>query len=275
MAESPAHNQRAIDDVMKSVVTSLRAIDRVDTIWRRGLVHAGGPHYRLSGTTGPVSIGEDECSKLGKLIVTFRLSRGFIIGNGFGLSSAFIATIMQDSGGTSLVTVDDMTEGDGRRCFDTAEKLRRRLGCQILRNERGRSPEDIGRVAGTGPYDLVLIDGNHAHPHVIADFRGVQPLLRNDSIVCWHDYWLEGVASSVSEARRAGFHCAHVKSSCEMVFGTKDERVCGAIRTLFDAGEPPERGRHPMARLTVSASSLWARMKRRAAALQADRRQSG
>lgn len=249
--------------LLRQVVASLYSIDRLERIWKRGIVHGGGPHYRLSGTTGPVSIGEDECLILGTLIERFRPSNCFVIGNGFGLSSAFIAGMMEANGGTSVVTLDNLTEGDGERCFDTAEQLRHRLESRILRNNRGSSPQDILRTVESASYDLVFIDGDHRHPHVIDDCRGVQPLLRQDSVVCWHDYWLRGVSESVADAERAGYQCLKVNSSSEMVFGTRDEAVFRDIASLFEDAEPPIRRRHPLARLALSRSFVWGAMKAR------------
>src|SRR5688572_15930649 len=88
------------------VVTALESIAGLERIWKRGVVHHGGPHYRLHGTTGPVSIGEDECLILGRLIARFRPARCFIIGNGFGFSSAFIAKMMEANEGVSVITLD-------------------------------------------------------------------------------------------------------------------------------------------------------------------------
>jgi hypothetical protein len=44
--------------LVRHVVASLESIDRLEQIWKRGIVHVGGAHYRLRGTTGPISIGE-------------------------------------------------------------------------------------------------------------------------------------------------------------------------------------------------------------------------
>jgi hypothetical protein len=69
--------------------------------------------------------------------------------------------------------------------------------------------------------------------------RGVQHLLGPDGIVLWHDYWLAGVSESVTTARQSGYRCAKVNSSCEMVFGTRDEAVFPEIQALFDDAETP------------------------------------
>jgi predicted O-methyltransferase YrrM len=249
--------------LVERIVVSLESIAGLERIWSRGVVHRGGPHYRLRRTIGPVSIGEDECAILGKLIARFRPANCFIIGNGFGLSSAFIAKMMEANGGVSVITLDSKTEGEGERCFAAAEELRLRIDCRILRNKYGVSPQDIDRTSEGALYDLILIDGDHSHPQPTKDFRGVEHLLRKDAIVCWHDYWLSGVTESVAEAQRSGYRCIKVSSSCEMVLGTTDEAIFREIGRLFDEVEPPIRRRHPWARLKLSRSFLWATIKAR------------
>jgi predicted O-methyltransferase YrrM len=255
----------ASDDIRtltRRVVASLESIAGLERIWKHGVVHAGGPHYRLAGTTGPVSIGEDECVLLGRLIARFRPANCFIIGNGFGLSSALIAKAMEANGGVSVVTLDNTREGDGQRCFETAEQLRIRMDCRILHTKVGTSPQDVDTAAGTALYDLVLIDGGHVHPQVINDFRGIRHLVRTESILCWHDCWLPGVFESVAEAQRSGYRCLRVNSSCEMAFGTRDEALFRELELLFDQAETPTRRSHPLARLMLSRSFTWAVIKR-------------
>lgn len=244
--------------LVRSIVVTLESIAGLDQIWKRGVVHRGGPHYRLRGSIGPVSIGEDECLMLATLIGRFRPAHCFVIGNGFGLSSAFIAKMMEANGGLSVTTLDSKVEGDGERCFDTAETLRVRMACRILRNEHGVSPHDVERTAGGLSYDLIFIDGDHAHPQPTLDFHGVQHLLAPSGILLWHDYWLAGVAESVTEARRNGYRCVKVNSSCEMVFGTRDDSVFRDIEALFEDAETPRPRRHPWGRFVLSRSFLWA-----------------
>ena len=248
-------------NLLQRVVVSLESIVGLERIWKGGVVHRGGAHYRLRGSVGPVSIGEDECLILGKLIARLRPSNCFIIGNGFGLSSAFIAKMMEANGGESVITLDNKWEGDGECCFETAEELRIRMDCRILQNKYGVSPQDIDRAIENVSYNLIFIDGDHSHPQVTNDFHGVQHLTCEGSILCWHDYWLPGVPESVEEAQRSGFRCVKVNSSCEMVFGTRDEAVFGIIGSLFEGAETPTRRRHPLARLKLSGSFLWSTIK--------------
>lgn len=248
------------ETTLQHIIESIDAITGLEPVWKHGLVHRGGPHYRLTGSTGPVSIGEDECLLLGTLIRRFRPNTCFVIGNGFGLSSAFIAAMMEANGGTSVITLDSKTEGEGERCFQTAEQLNVRLGCRILRNEQGRSPKDIEKAIGERLLDLTLIDGDHSHPQATRDFLEVQHFIAEQGIVCWHDFWLPGVARSVEKAKRQGYRCLQVNTSCEMILGTKDQRIYRELQLLFETAQPPHRRRHPLARLRLSGSYWWSRI---------------
>jgi hypothetical protein len=158
----------------------------------------------------------------------------------------------------TIITLDSKVEGDGERCFETAEQLRIRLDCRLLRNEYGVSPQDIDKTGGGRSYDLVFIDGDHAHPQPTRDFRGVQHHLRQSGVLLWHDYWLAGVSESVTAALQSGYRCVKVNSSCEMVLGTRGDAVFRAIEALFDDAETPRPRRHPWARVLLSRSFLWA-----------------
>jgi predicted O-methyltransferase YrrM len=227
-----------IASLVREVVGCLDEIAGLDRIWSRGVVHLGGPHYRLKGTLGPVSLGEDECVLFGRLIQEFHPGACFIIGNAFGMSSVFIAKMMELHSGRSVITLDSKSEGDGKRCFETALRLSDRMGCRILKNKCGWSPQDIDKAVESPTYDLIFIDGDHSHPQATRDFLGVQHLVGESTIVCWHDYWMNGVPESVEEARHAGYHCLKVNSSCEMVFGTRSDAVFRRLQSVFSNNSP-------------------------------------
>ncbi len=233
--------------IIREVVQNLQEIAPLERIWTRGAVHPGGPHYRVRGTRGPISIGEDECAAFGRLIQEFTPDRCFIIGNAFGLSSVFIAKMMELHGGQSVVTLDNHSEGSGHRCAGIAERLAARLDCRLLENVTGTSPDDIARSAGGYRYDLILIDGLHRHPQATRDFRGVLCIARPDTIFCWHDYWMPGIPQSVDEASRAGCHCRKINSSCEMVFGTRNGERFSRIVAMYDNAEQPRKRLRPRA----------------------------
>jgi predicted O-methyltransferase YrrM len=242
--------------LIKEIVQQLDAIAGVELLWKRGIVHRGGPHYRLKGTLNPVSIGEDECLVFGRLIEEFKPANCFIVGNAFGMSSVFIAKMMELHGGKSVVTLDSMSEGDGQRCSTTATKLREGLECRILTNKAGWSPQDVDSAADDATYDLIFIDGNHFHPHVTRDFNEVKRLAHDRSIICWHDYWMAGVRKSVEAAKQQGYSCLTVNTSCEIVFGTRSASVHRRIRSLYGNVAEPRRWRSPLDYLRVLAVLL-------------------
>ncbi len=50
---------------------------------------------------------------------------------------------------------------------------------------RGRLPEALGRMAGEGPFDLVLCDPPYAQARWTALLGGLEPLLADDFVVAW------------------------------------------------------------------------------------------
>jgi predicted O-methyltransferase YrrM len=233
--------------LISEIVRALDDIAGLETVWKRGVVHSGGPHYRLKGTLGPMSLGEDECRAFGHLIEGFRPANCFIIGNAFGMSSVFITKMMEANGGQSVITLDSKSEGDGKRCFQAAATLRERIKCRILTNKHGWSPRDIAAAVEDPTYDLIFIDGDHSHPQVTRDLEGVQPLVRAETILCWHDYWLAGVPESVEAAVRLGYRCLKVNTSCEMVFGTRSADNFRRLQSLFPTAEVPRKRFRPTA----------------------------
>jgi predicted O-methyltransferase YrrM len=240
-----------IDTLMRALVKNFNDVSRLDIVWKHGVVHRGGPHYRLRGTLGPISLGEDECAVFGRFIKAFRPRNCFIIGNAFGMSSVFIAKMMERNGGTSVITLDSQSEGDGKRCFSTAAQISQRMDCRILKNKTGWSPNDIAAAVEDAKYDLIFIDGDHSHPQVTRDFEGIQRLVGDETTVCWHDYWMDGIPESVEVAESHGYHCIKVNSSCEMVLGTKNREVFDRICKLYSNTERPRKRRRTMAYLKL------------------------
>lgn len=223
------------------VCNALQEVAALDSLWPNGVVHRGGPHYRLNGTLGPVSFGEDECVSIGRFVNEFRPSNCFIIGNAFGMSSVYIAKAMEACGGSSVITLDNKSEGDGERCATVAEKLRERMQAHLLENRYGWSPNDILSTTEGKKFDFLLIDGLHAHPQVTDDYHGALNVLHDQSIICWHDYWLAGVPESVATAESEGFLCTKVNTSGELVFGTRDKSVFDRIQATFPEAEAPRK----------------------------------
>jgi predicted O-methyltransferase YrrM len=218
---------------LNKLVSALQEMADTKVVWRHGFANRGGPHRRLAGNKTPISIGEDECELFAKLIVALRPENCFIVGNAFGFSSAFIAMVMQDNGGRSVITLDAQTEGYGERNARVARALTERLSLKILKNKKGFSPRDVPAAVEDAAYDLIFLDGNHDHPQVTYDLLGAVPYAHEKSVIVLHDFWLRGVRQGAQAAEAAGFHCWLVRTSCEIVLCTRDRATYDKLRELF------------------------------------------
>jgi len=238
---------------IRSVTNALDELANVRTIWENGCIHRGGPHRRLAGCPTPISIGEDECAVFGALIHRFHPKQAFIVGNAFGFSAAYIALAMRDAGAEHVIAMDAETEGDGPQNANVARGLARLLKVELLRIKKGFSPQDTPKAVDASHYDLIFIDGNHYAPFVRNDLNGVLPYLHDDSVVVFHDFFLEGVRDGVKAAIDAGLRCLWLPTSCEMVVATRSEKRFAELRALFPNGSDD-----PM-RHTVSLlqTALW------------------
>jgi len=223
-------------DSLQRVVNALNEITQTSLVWPGGLIHPGGPHRVLAGTLFPVSIGEDECAVFGRLIEQFRPAHAFIVGNAFGFSSCYIADVMRQNGGQSVVTLDSEVEGRGPACARIARQLAEKMELNLLKNKKGESPADTASAVETDRHDLVFIDGNHSHPHVSRDFEGILPFTNEQTIVVWHDFWLAGIVPCLQAAERQGFRWLWLPTSCEMVLGVRDTSVFAKLEGMFPEG---------------------------------------
>ncbi len=223
-------------DSLQRVVNALNEVTETSLVWPRGLINAGGPHRVLSGTLFPVSIGEDECAVFGTLIERFHPEHTFIVGNAFGFSSCYIADVMRQHGGKTVVTLDSEVEGRGKDCAIVARQLADRLELSLLKNKKGQSPNDTASVVETDQHDLVFIDANHAHPQVTHDFNGILPYTHSQTILVWHDFWLPGIVPCLRAAESHGFRWLWLPTSCEMVLGVRDEAVFAELQKVFPEG---------------------------------------
>ena len=67
---------------------------------------------------------------------------------------------------------------------------------QLLRGDQSKR-EDRERIAGSGPFDIVIDDGSHVPEHQIATFKTLWPALRGGGLYAVEDietsYWRRGV----------------------------------------------------------------------------------
>ena len=226
-----------MDESLRRVVSALGKLADVSFLWEKGLLNPGGPHRRLRGHHYPISIGEDECLVFGKLIEAFHPEHCYIIGNAFGFSSAYIADVMKRHGGKSCITLDNQSEGAGQKTAGIAQGLCDALGLgDILRNKKGSAPQDIASTAEQRSYDLIFIDGLHRHPQVTHDLEGMLPYCGPESIVVFHDSWIIGVPEAVARAKKEGFRCLWIPTSCEMILATRSAERWDALTKLFPEG---------------------------------------
>ena len=223
-------------DSLHRIASALNEVAETSLIWQRGLINPGGPHRVLAGTLFPVSIGDDECAVFGRLIERFHPEYTFIIGNAFGFSSCYIADVMRQHGGKSVVTLDSEVEGKGKTCAAVARQLADRLELSLLKNKKGRSPIDTALAVETDQHDLVFIDANHAHPHVTNDFQGILPFTHEGTIFVWHDFWLSGIVPCLRVAEQLGFRWLWLPTSCEMVVGVRDAFMFADLQKMFPEG---------------------------------------
>lgn len=223
-----------MDASLDRVVKTLGSIAETSFVWREGLLNPGGPHRRLKGHQYPISMGEDECTAFGTLIEALRPETCFIIGNAFGLSSAYIGDVMKNHGGKSVVTLDNQSEGNGQECARVAQALVDKLGISdVVTNVKGSAPQDIARAAGDTKYDLIFIDGLHRHPQVTHDFHGVLPIAHDKSVIVFHDSWIRGVPEAVAEAKLKGYRCLWIPTSCEIILAVRDNDLFAKLQQLF------------------------------------------
>lgn len=225
-----------MSDSLHRVVNALNEIAETSLVWPHGLINSGGPHRVLSGTLFPVSIGEDECAVFGRLIESFRPEYTFIIGNAFGFSSCYIADMMRQHGGKSVITLDSEVEGRGEACALIARQLAAKLELGLLKNKKGESPSDTPSAVETDSHGLVFIDGNHGHPHVLRDFNGILPFTNEQTIFVWHDFWLPGIVPCLRAAESRGFKWIWLPTSCEMVLSVRDEALFAELQKMFPEG---------------------------------------
>jgi predicted O-methyltransferase YrrM len=222
-----------VTDSLHRVVKALDEIAETSLVWPLGLLNPGGPHRVLAGSLYPISIGEDECTVFGRLIERFRPEHAFIVGNAFGFSSCYVADVMRQHGGASVVTLDSEVEGKGRDCATVARRLADAMELSLLRNKKGRSPNDTAWAVETERHNLVFIDGDHSHPQVTRDFEGILPFTDSRTIFVWHDFWLSGIYPCLQLAVRHGFRWLWLPTSCEMVLGVRDEQIFTELQTMF------------------------------------------
>ena len=124
------------------------------------------------------------------LVRGLRPERSLEIGARWGGSARIIAAAMEENGLGKLVGIDIDTSNFRARKKDLFGRY------QLM---RGSSPEAIPDAVGLlgGPLDFVLIDATHTYDSVLADLRGVIPLLADGGHILCHDAFHQGINAAV------------------------------------------------------------------------------
>jgi predicted O-methyltransferase YrrM len=138
----------------------------------------------------PVWMSVNERLLLYALVLGVRPVRCLEIGTFRGGSALIMTAALDDVGAGRLVCVDpspQMTPAHWAQIEHRAKML------------VGPSPTVLGqaRDAAGGPFDFVLVDGDHTREGVIADVEGILPLLADDAHVLLHDAHYFEVADAI------------------------------------------------------------------------------
>lgn len=108
----------------------------------------------------------------------------FIIGNAFGLSTCLLADLFPNA---IIDVIDAEIEGLNNK---TGSALTRAIAAESFPNVKlttGFSPKDLSKATRLDTYSAAFIDGLHTNEQMLADFKGILPLLSPASIVVFHD----------------------------------------------------------------------------------------
>jgi cephalosporin hydroxylase len=159
--------------------------------------------------TAPAWLTIQERILIYALVAALQPTRVLEIGTFHGGSTLIISAALDDLGSAApLLCVDPEPQ------VDPADWAMVKHRATMI---RGRSPDALAaaREAAGGPFDFVLIDGDHSQDGVARDIVGVVPTLADDSHLLLHDalYWRvqEGIVRGL-EATPDSFEDAGVVS---------------------------------------------------------------
>lgn len=121
----------------------------------------------------------DECAEFVALLVRDGVRSYLEIGSRFGGSLWQVAQALPK--GSRLVSVDVESKPELETCLDDIRSLGHEVH-QVIGDST--APEIVASVRELGPFDAVLIDGNHTKEYVNQDWANYGPVGR---IVAFHD----------------------------------------------------------------------------------------
>lgn len=135
------------------------------------------------------------CELLAEIARLQRTETALELGTNLGISSAYLASAVQESGGT----VTTMEGSESR--LTLAREFHQSLGLNNIRYVKGRFQTTLPDTLKTlPPIDLVFIDGHHQHRPTVNYFNQISPYLSTSALVIFDDVrWSKGMASAWRE----------------------------------------------------------------------------
>ncbi|MEM8576645.1 MAG: class I SAM-dependent methyltransferase [Pseudomonadota bacterium] len=143
-------------------------------------------HGRLS-RPGYGTLTPDELAFVQRAVTSEAPDRVIEIGTGAGLTAGIIAGLLAKTGGTSVTSIDA-----GTRFFAAPDLAIGHLAAQVYSGDAVRIDIRTGTrsidLTGTdGPWQLAVIDADHAHPWPILDTMALWPHLTGNRTVLHHN----------------------------------------------------------------------------------------
>jgi predicted O-methyltransferase YrrM len=152
-------------------------------------------HAREAAERSEGMMAAEDYRALAAVALYSRPHRIFEIGTYLGVTSDFFLDLLPDCHVVSIAYVTGrLAKLRGGR-FNNSELSRRKVGSRVRARHRARytqlygdshslNPTTLKRI---GPYDLVLIDGDHTAEGVRQDTELARKILVPDGVICWHD----------------------------------------------------------------------------------------
>lgn len=144
----------------------------------------------------PSDMCEPDRIMLYALIRGLRPQRVLEIGVRWGGGARIISSALEDNGSGKAIGIDPEPKAFRPSKSDLFARYE-----LIEGYSPGAIPDAVAKLGG--PIDLVLIDAMHTHDHVLADFSGVVPHLKQGSHVLLHDTFHIGINAAISEVLSA------------------------------------------------------------------------
>lgn len=135
---------------------------------------------------------ENDYYALGVVLLATRPKNIFEIGTYMGVTADFCLSLLRRSKLISIAYVND----DGTKQYNNSELPADQIGTEVCAARRSRFVQIIGDshtinsrslIRKHGPFEFVLIDGDHSPEGVSADTALAASVLTKAGAICWHD----------------------------------------------------------------------------------------